>query len=154
MNEDIQNKSSNRGNEKQTRTTLENIKFVLLWMSHLLKVAYTSRTSYRVLNLVFFSRARGGGTLSLRKGANSKRSAYLKMTQSFIPLRGLGGMEETKVCKVTLLLFFTHPYATACGRHVAKWIKWITFLYREGSLSFMLWPWQNYSYFSSCRVCI
>ena len=30
MNEDIQNTSSNRGNEKQTRTTLKKFNFVLL----------------------------------------------------------------------------------------------------------------------------
>ena len=52
------------------------------------KVTYTSRISHRVLNLVFFF---GGGAgaltwrgrlfqiLSLRRGANSKRGAYLKL---------------------------------------------------------------------------
>ena len=70
-------------NKKQTRTTVKNINLVLLRMSHSLKVPYTSRISYRVLNLVF-SRGRGGGKgrlfhiLSLRKCANSKRGAYLK----------------------------------------------------------------------------
>ena len=85
-----------------------------------------SRISYRVLNLVFFS-GKGRGTsfqiLSLRKGANSKRGAYLKFTQSLIPLKGLGGMDERKVCKVNTIAFLHHPYATACGCHVAKWIK-------------------------------
>ena len=45
-------------------------------MSHSLRVPYTSRISYRVLNLVFFSgkgRGRLFQILSLRKGANSKR---------------------------------------------------------------------------------
>ena len=42
-----------RGKEKQTHTTFKNIKFVLLRTSHSLKVLYTSRISYRVLNLVF-----------------------------------------------------------------------------------------------------
>ena len=41
-----------RGNEKQTRTNLNNINVVLLRMSHSLKVPYTSRISYRVLNFV------------------------------------------------------------------------------------------------------
>ena len=42
-----------RGNEKQTHTTFKNIRFVLLRMSHSLKVLYTSRISYRVLDLIF-----------------------------------------------------------------------------------------------------
>ena len=70
-------------NKKQARTTVKNINLVLLRMSHSLKVPYASRISYRVLNLVF-SRGRGGGgrlfhILSLRKCANSKRGAYLKL---------------------------------------------------------------------------
>ena len=42
MNEDIQNTSSNGGNEKQTRTTLKNINFVLLWMLHSLNTVHVS----------------------------------------------------------------------------------------------------------------
>ena len=47
-----------RGNEKQTPTILKNLNYVLLWMSHSLKVPYTFRISYRVLDLVF---CRGSG---------------------------------------------------------------------------------------------
>ena len=54
----------------------------VLRTSHSLKVPYTSRTSYRVPNLVF-SRGRGGGgaypNFNLRRGANSKRRAYLTL---------------------------------------------------------------------------
>ena len=71
-----------RGNEKQTCTILKNINFVLLRTSHSLKVPYTSRISYRVPNLVF-SRGRGVGgaypNFNFRRGANSKRGAYLKL---------------------------------------------------------------------------
>ena len=53
----------------------------VLRTSHSLKVPYTSRTSYRVPNLVF-SRGGGGGgaypNFNLR-GANLKRGAYLKL---------------------------------------------------------------------------
>ena len=70
-----------RGNEKQTRTTLKTINFVLLRMLHSLKVPYTSRITYRVMNLVFSRGKRGRlfQILSLRRGANSKRGGYLKL---------------------------------------------------------------------------
>ena len=70
-----------RGNEAQSRTTLKTVNFVLLRMSHSLKVPYTSPISYRVLNLAFFLGGEGKRlfqNLSLRRGANSKRGAYLK----------------------------------------------------------------------------
>ena len=35
----------------------------------------------------------------------------------------LVGMDERKACKVNTIAFLHHPYATACGCHVAKWIK-------------------------------
>ena len=69
-------------NKKQTRTTVKNINLVLLRMSHSLKVPYTSPISYRVLNLAFFLGGEGKRLfqiLSLRRGANSKRGAYLKV---------------------------------------------------------------------------
>ena len=57
----------------------------VLRTSHSLKVPYTSRTEYRVTNLVF-SRGSGGGggvgaypNFNLRRGANSKRGAYLTL---------------------------------------------------------------------------
>ena len=96
-----------RGNEKQTRKT-----------SHSLRVPYTSRISYRVLNLVFFSGKRRGRLfqiLSLKKGVNSKRGAYLKFTQSLIPLRGFGGMDERKAYKVNTISFL-HPSICNCVR--------------------------------------
>ena len=72
-----------RGNEKQTRTNLKNINVVLLRTSHSLKVPYASRISYRVLNLVFSRGRVVEGRLfqisSLRRSANSKRGAYLKL---------------------------------------------------------------------------
>ena len=58
--------------------------YKVLRTSHSLKVPYTSRTSYRVPNLVF-SRGKGGGgegaypNFDQRRGANSKRGAYLKL---------------------------------------------------------------------------
>ena len=59
------------------------INVVPLRMSHSLKVPYTSRISFRVLNLVF-SRGRGGGW----RGANSKQGAYLKLgAKNTDPLR-------------------------------------------------------------------
>ena len=65
----------------KARTTLKTVNFVLLRMSHSLKVPYTSPISYRVLNLAFFLGGEGKRLfqiLSLRRGANSKRGAYLK----------------------------------------------------------------------------
>ena len=54
--------------------TVKNINFVLVQMSHSLKVPYTSS--------IFFG-GRGGGCffqiLSLQRSANSKRGAYLKL---------------------------------------------------------------------------
>ena len=61
-----------RGNEKQTCTILKNINFVLLQTSHSLKVPYTSLISYWVPNLAY-------PNFNLRRGANSKRGAYLKL---------------------------------------------------------------------------
>ena len=60
-----------RGKEKQTHTTFKNIKFVLLRTSHSLKVLYTSRISYQILNLVFY-RGRGGRLFEAGRGAYSK----------------------------------------------------------------------------------
>ena len=75
-----------RGIEKHTRTILKNINFVLFRMSHSLKVPYMSRISYRVPHLVFLKggraliwRGRLFQILSLRRGANSKRDAYVKL---------------------------------------------------------------------------
>ena len=45
------------------------------------------------------------------------------MVNISLPKSGLGGMDERKVCKVNTIAFLHHPYATACGCHVAKWFK-------------------------------
>ena len=58
--------------------TLQNINFLLLSMPHSLKLPYTEN---RVPSLVFFSGEVGRlfQILSLRRGANSKPGAYLKL---------------------------------------------------------------------------
>ena len=79
-----------QGSEKQTRAILKgHYCLYYLTMSHFIKrTVYRTRISYCVPKLIF-SRGRGGGALiwrgrllqilSLRRGANSKRGAYLKL---------------------------------------------------------------------------
>ena len=107
-----------RGNKKQNRTTLKNINFVLLQMSHLLKyrIRVVYCTEYPASSFLG-GRGNGGGgggvvtylkgalipNLSLKRGANSKLGACLKL--------GANSNINSILIEKSVLLFFPMQFS-------------------------------------------